>query len=640
MCGIAGIIGPGWNGPGLETLLDEVARRGPDDYGVWREPDVALGHRRLSIIGLAESGRNPMFNEDESLALVFNGEIFNYESLRRELRARGHVFRSQTDTEVILHLYEEEGTSLCRRLEGMYAFALWDRTQQLLFAARDPFGEKPFYYYVAHSGTGIAFASSATALARSGVAPARLDAEPLAHYLLFGACVGTRLPIAGVRALAPGTQLVFRRAHSGVELETHHSIDELAPGLCDPAELTWEDIVGAVRRRMIADVPTGVFLSGGIDSTAVAVAMRESVAGRLMSFSIGYESAHAAFDESSEAEDTARLLSTEHHTERVTAEDFARSIDSIVAATDLPSHDGVNTYFASRLAAGYVKVAMTGIGGDELFGGYSTFRYERAVRSALAAPVTLVSRALAPLLRPLIAMSEDAGMTQWPLLWLEQSALGNDDPFFRWFQVRRLSSPYAVEQLLRTGSAGAQALAESAWSARRPEFARVFGLSDELSRRTQALELGGYLSPVLLRDADAMSMFHALELRVPFLDSAFARRGLAFGISELADGDGSKAPLRRALAGHVPSRVLRRRKQGFGVPLGAWLRHPAVQREIISRFHEPSATATAVFDREELKRLVESFYHGIGSERPFRLVARLWTTYMLLRWLERAALAA
>src|SRR5712692_10315622 len=231
MCGIAGAIGSAWDDSKFDRLVDLLARRGPDDQGLWREPGVALGHRRLSIIDLSPRGRNPIFNEDGSLVLIFNGEIFNYRELRAELLAKGHRFQSDTDGEVLLHLYEDEGAKLCHRLEGMYAFALWDRGAKRLFAARDPFGEKPFYYWLAGNRDSFVFASSVTALVRSGLVPAAVDVRPVARYLLFGACVGSDTPIQGVKALPPGTTLEYSPAGGIPTLHPYRRAQSLA---CEP----------------------------------------------------------------------------------------------------------------------------------------------------------------------------------------------------------------------------------------------------------------------------------------------------------------------------------------------------------------------------------------------------------------------
>ncbi len=639
MCGIAGAIGSAWDSPRFDRLVDLLARRGPDDQGLWREPGIALGHRRLSIIDLSPRGRNPIFNEDGSLVMVFNGEIFNYRELRADLLARGHRFRSETDAEVVLHLYEDEGTELCRRLEGMYAFALWNRRSRELFAGRDPFGEKPFYYSFSGGLDSFVFASSVTALVRSGLVPAAIEPRPIARYLLFGACVGCETPIQGLKALPPGTSLAYSRAGQDVKLTPHRRVQSFARERTkDVPEaapvLAWDHIRRAVQSRMIADVPVGVFLSGGIDSTTVAAAVRELAPGRLMSFSIGYESRYTDFDETEDAADAARWLGTEHHTERVTAEDFANSLDEIAQATDLPSHDGVNTFFASRLAARHVKVTMTGIGGDEMFGGYSTFRYERAATSRPFAVVRMLGSKTAPLWSPLIQRSEERGHTSWPLLLLEQSGSGLADTLYRWFQVHRLCPPHIVRKLLVSTPEVQEETGAKGWAAMRQRLRDLFDVPYELADSLPMLECVGYLSPVLLRDSDAMSMYHSLELRVPFLDTDLVRLALRSQISDLVGREGGKRTLRRAVAGHVPNRSVQKKKRGFGVPMGAWLEHPALRTAVYGLFHEPPRMGLDLFQRSALEELAESFYARPLRSKPYRLNARVWMVYALLRWLD------
>ena len=638
MCGIAGLVGSAWDSPKFDRLLQLLARRGPDDQGLWREPGVALGHRRLSIIDLSPRGRNPMLNEDGSVVLVFNGEIFNYRGLRSELVEKGHRFQSDSDAEVLLHLYEDEGTELCRRLEGMYAFALWDRHRKRLFAARDPFGEKPFYYGCFGGHRSLVFASSATALVSSGLVPAAIEPRPIARYLLFGACVGSQTPIRGLEALPPGTTLEYSPSNGSVTLRPQRRVQSFASDHAatdaDAPELAWQDIRAAVQRRMIADVPVGVFLSGGIDSTTVAAALRELVSGRLMSFSVGYESEHTEFDETADARHAARWLGTEHYAEIVTAEDFARSLDDIAKATDLPSHDGVNTFFASRLAARHVKVTMTGIGGDELFGGYSTFRYEQAATSRRLMPLRLLGSSTAALLRPFIQRTEERGLTSWPLLLLEQSRRGHDDTLYRWFQVRRFTPLHSVRTLLAPTPEVREETGNDEWAPMRDRLKKLFDLPENLARSLPVIESVGYMSPVLLRDSDAMSMYHSLELRVPFLDSDLVRLALSYSLSTLVGSEGGKRPLRQAVQGHIPDRCLQKRKQGFGVPMGAWLWTSAVRQAVCERFREPPRLSRDIFETTALQSLIKSYYGRPKSRTRYRLSARVWMTYTLLRWLE------
>ena len=631
MCGIAGKVGGADRDSGLTSVLDALERRGPDDHGRWKELDVSLGHRRLSIIGLAPSGRNPMFNEDGSLALVFNGEIFNYQELRDDLRDRGHRFSSDTDSEVLLHLYEDHGPKLLSMIEGMYAFAIWNRQRRELFAARDPFGEKPFYYGRPDKG-GLVFASSATALVRSGLLPAGLDAEAVGRYLLFGGSIGSQTLLSHVHALPAGGNLRFRPDDDSLEITVNHGFPSLLDRAQSEPPLEWGDLVAAVRRRMIADVPTGVFLSGGIDSTVITAAARQVTTGDLKSFSIGYESPHLEFDETADALIAARHIGTDHHTDVITADDFARSLDQIVFASDLPSHDGVNTFFASRLASRNVKVTMTGIGGDELFGGYSTFRYERMAGTALVRHAITVGRLLAPVVEPIIAQAERSGRTAWPLLLVDQSARERQDPFYRWFQVRRFLAP-ADASALTQGRATRAAQLAGCWSRAREGLLADMDIPTPLAQSTRALECMGYMSPILLRDADAMSMYHGHELRAPFLDSALVRKVLGIKAEDLLRGGTTKAPLRSLIARHLPDRALEKRKQGFGLPMAAWLCHPRVRSAVQAEIADAGALATGVLDISRVKAIISSYYARSSGHR-YRSAMRVWMLFTLLRWIR------
>lgn len=628
MCGIGGTVGFADGATKVQALSQELARRGPDDCDQWSDHDVALGHRRLSIIGLTPAGRNPMWNETRDVALVFNGEIFNYESLRAGLLERGHRFSSETDSEVVVHLYEELGEELCSRLDGMYAFALWDAKRRILFAARDPFGEKPFYYQ--YHGKQFAFASTVDSLVRAGIAATDVVPEEIANFLLFGASVAPATMLRSVRALAAGHRLRFEADSGALSITSARTASHFAASAPTTAPLLeWRHLVDAVDRRMIADVPVGVFLSGGIDSTSVAAAMRERVTGRLLSFSIGYESQHGAFDETDDALIAAKLIETEHHVDVITADDFVASLDDILLALDLPSHDGVNAYFAARLASRHVKVAMTGVGGDELFGGYSTFRYEWASRQPASALGRFAGRVFAPVARELAARAEHAGATKWPLLLLEQGANNANDTLSRWMQVRRLTPPDEVRAFVHNAG-----LNGSGPSGLRSRIAGLLQVPASLQNSVSLLECVGYMTPVLLRDADAVSMHHGLELRVPFLDRDLVNRALGYRLEQLVGIHGGKDPLRRIVRGHVPARTLEKRKQGFGMPLGWWLRDPRVRSAMNAAVGDATLVAREVLNFHAVEREFRAFHEAVEPP-PVRRVMRVWMLFSLLRWFRR-----
>ena len=628
MCGIGGVIGMANGAERVRALSDELARRGPDDCDHWSDQDVALGHRRLSIIGLTPAGRNPMWNEARDIALVFNGEIFNYQPLRAELIARGHRFSSDTDSEVLVHLYEEVGEDVCARLEGMYAFAIWDVKKRVLFAARDPFGEKPFYYQ--HQGRQFAFASTVSSLVRAGIASTDVVGEEIANFLMLGATVAPGTMLRSVRALPAGHRLRFEADSGRLGIVADRTASHFAADVPSTTpELNWQHLVDAVARRMIADVPVGVFLSGGVDSTSIAAAMRERVSGRLLSFSIGYESRHHAFDETSDALIAAKQLETEHHVDIITVDDFVASLDEILLALDLPSHDGVNSFFASRLASRHVKVAMTGIGGDELFGGYSTFRYEWASRQPTGVLGRFAGRLLTPIARELAARSESSGATTWPLLLLEQGADEANDTLSRWFQVRRLTPANHVRALVRHPG-----LNGSTPDHLRQRVAGLLQVPTSLQHSLPLLDCSGYMTPVLLRDADAVSMHHGLELRVPFLDRDLVNRALGFRLDQLIGSSGGKEPLRRIVRGHVPDRTLEKRKQGFGMPIGSWLRDRRIKAAMSAAVNDATPGARAALDLDAIASEFRAFQESVDTPAT-RRVLRVWMLFALLRWFRR-----
>ena len=532
---------------------------------------------------------------------------------------------------MLVHLYEEMGEDLCSRLDGMYAFAIWDVRRRQLVAGRDPFGEKPFYYH--HQGRRFAFASTVTALIRSGITSADVNADEVAAFLMLGATAAPATMLRSVRALPAGSRLRFDAETGSLTVTADRSVEQLIdPDGARGEPLAWEDLVGAVERRMIADVPVGVFLSGGVDSTSVAAAMRERVTGRLLSFSIGYESEHADFDETNDAHLAARLLGTEHHMDVVTRDDFIANVDDILSALDLPSHDGVNAYYASRLAARHVKVAMTGIGGDELFGGYSTFRYELASRGQVGRLGRGLGRLAAPFGRHLAARSEWRGETKWPFLLLAQGANRADDTLSRWFQVRRLTPIEVVEAIV-------PATTMSDTNAQRAAVASWLRLSNLRPSSVSLLDCVGYMTPVLLRDADAASMHHGLELRVPFLDPGLVKKAFSFPLEQLVGPSGGKDPLRAVISRHVPPRTLEKRKQGFGMPIGSWLRDARLGTSIRELLSDSGSIAQEVLHMPSVAAEFRAFQES-GTVPPYRRVMRIWMLYSLLHWFRRLQSAA
>jgi asparagine synthase (glutamine-hydrolysing) len=574
MCGIAGLFGYAASAPPVDSeelrrMRERMAARGPDGSGEWYSADrrVGLAHRRLAIIDLTEAGAQPMHDPETGNVIVFNGEIYNYRELRRKLEAHGVTFRTQSDTEVLLALYRVHGSDMLPKLRGMFAFALWDARQQSLLLARDPFGIKPLYY--ANDGRTLRFASQVKALLAGGgvdTAP-----EPAGHvgFFLWGHVPDPFTLYRGIRALPAGTALWVARDGERKTLVYFDLARELCEPLPSPApkspaearELLRHALLDSVRHHLVADVPVGVFLSSGKDSATVAALAAEAAPGPLEALTLGFrEYTGTPVDETPLATEVARRYGLRHQVRWVTRDDFEGALEPLLEAMDQPSIDGVNTYFVARTAreAGW-KVALSGLGGDEFFAGYSSFReIPRAMRALRPfAAVPWLGRAVrsgaSPLLRMAGLSPKWAGVLEyggdWAGAYLLRRAL-----YMPWELPERFEPEFVREGLERL---------ETLPTLRRS----IEGLASDRLRVT-ALEAGWYMRSQLLRDTDWASMAHGLEVRVPLVDVGVVRT-----VARLchAGFPPTKRDLGESPCPPLPEAVLARSKTGFSVPVREWL---------------------------------------------------------------------
>jgi asparagine synthase (glutamine-hydrolysing) len=550
MCGIAGIVDCG-AGLGRETLLEIAAamgeaqaHRGPDDAGVWVDEAgiCALAHRRLSIIDLRPEGRQPMTNESGSVAVTFNGEIYNYRGLRSQLEAHGHRFRSRTDSEVLAHLFEDDAGPVSQ-LDGMFAFGVWNQERRKLILARDPFGKKPLYY--SHGNGWFAFASELSALERIPKFERNIDRDGLGFYLLFGYLPAPWTIYRGVKKLPPGSwlEIDFAGGQPGeAQAQTFARFEPRRPqrwerfrSVGPQVERLRELLVASVAKRLVADVPLGAFLSGGIDSSLVVAIMTRELGVRAQTFSIGFEGTHET--EHRFARQVAEHLGTEHH-EEIVRPDALEMIHEIVEMLDEPNGDSscLPTYLLSRLARQRVTVALSGDGGDEVFGGYR--RYGDVLRECRGWPQRLRGR-----LRE--GRWPSAADSYLSLCWFAQM-------------------PDRVAALFgETPPAVRDKIAE--WRRRLDDS------SLPVIHRLRALDAEVYLPGAVLAKVDRMSMQVALEVRCPLLDRDVAE--FAAGLDATACWRGpseSKRVLRLLAARYLPRDWLERPKMGFGIPANTW----------------------------------------------------------------------
>ncbi len=536
MCGIAGIyhgdgkpVGPA----ALGRMGAALAHRGPDGEGTWADGGIGFAHRRLAILDLTDAARQPMGNDDGTIWITYNGEIYNFRELRQELEGRGFRFRSRSDTEVVLRAYEAYGEACLDRLEGMFAFALWDGRAGRLLLARDRFGIKPLYY--ASQGSTVAFASEVKALLAAGAVEPRVELGALKEYFTFQNVFSDRTLFAGVRLLPPGHVL---RAEGGrVEVRRYWElVPEEAPG--DEAALAREvreAFEAGVARHLVSDVPVGSYLSGGMDSGSI-VAVASRYVPRLMTFTGGFDLStasglEASFDERAEAEAIASRCRTEHYEMVMHAGDLAHSLPRLVwHLEDLRVGMSYPNYYIARLASRFVKVVLAGTGGDELFGGYP-WRY---------------------------AVALDGPARDFPGRYYQY-----------WCRL--------VGDGERATCFTPEVMAATAGDEPRGHFEAVLRETEGMPPVTRALafEARTFLHGLLVVE-DKLSMAHGLEVRVPFLDTALADRARRIPWTlKFAQGEGKRI-LRRAMAGLLPAEVVGRPKRGFSPPEGSWYRGESV----------------------------------------------------------------
>lgn len=622
MCGISGMFGR----PDREVvgrMAAAMVHRGPDDDGFYVDQQVALGFRRLSIIDVA-GGHQPLTNEDHSLMLVFNGEIYNHAGLRRTLERRGHRFRTRSDGEVILHLYEEDGATCVNTLNGIFAFALWDRRRCRLLLARDHHGVKPLYW--SDQGESLLFASEVKSILASGRVSRELAPEAVAQYLSYQAVPPPLSILRDVSMLPPGHLLVRDLAGTAVRSYWTPPIDvaEASMSIEEAKSIALDGLRSAVRRQMMSERPLGVFLSGGVDSSALVALASEHVTQPLRTFSVGFVGAdESVLTEWPWARTVAERYRTDHQEVVLTESMFREALPHTFSAMDQPTSDGINSYWVSYAAAQHVTVALSGTGGDELFLGYDRDRRLLDIAS-MAAPLQSLP---AGYVRGVVGLLDRVpGASLWPSVakWQHAArAFARLDEEFVSPRTIGIFDPAERESIL---SADLKRHHGSFWNSATFVRADVPASLADPGGWIARLEQRGYLSYVLLRDIDAMSMAHSLEVRVPFLDPRYteAVARIPTGL-KVRDGVGKWA-LKQALRDLLPDDVLFRTKMGFGLPYNVWMRRslePMV-RDLLS---PARVDRRGVFDPRATQALLDRFYGG--DDGVWR---KVWTLLVLEGW--------
>jgi asparagine synthase (glutamine-hydrolysing) len=660
MCGIAGAIrripeGPDSARPRSERIGAVVERisaaqrhRGPDGCGLWQSTaqEVVFGHRRLAILDLSQAGAQPMVDPESGCAVTFNGEVYNFPAIRRDLEALGETFRSCCDTEVVLKAYKRWGIDAVERFRGIFALALWDPGSRAVHLVRDPMGIKPLYWTVYRDeDVGeevVLFASEVRALLASGAVERHVDPAAVASYLWQGFVVGPDTIVEGVRLL-PAASILTIRAGARGQAEDSHSLRQywrMPSSACRRTTVSElrDELVNAVRMQLVADVPLGVFLSGGIDSSAVAALASEAAPDAVHTFTIGFEVAD--YDETRYAQQVADAVKSRHTRTVLTEQGFREQLPDAFAAIDQPTFDGINTYFVSRAARGAgMTVALAGTGGDEVFGGYPSFvdiprmlgagewlpfgEEGGAFRRALDATVTLGARLANGLSWDLLKRAPP--QTRWgkaaDVARAARDALGLYQVSYALFtrETQAALAAGAVRQAQARQQHGLPADVAAAW--RR----RIDG--SEPRHAVSVLELSSFIGERLLRDTDAASMAVGLEVRVPLLDHVLAETAAGIDPARRFSPPGKKQLLRDVALARLDPALFDRPKSGFVLPIDVWARQ-RLRPQMEALFDDAGLAGRVGLRGETVRTLWRSFVAG----RAGLYWSRIWAIYVLLSW--------
>ena len=617
MCGITGYLGQG-NEEILRKMTDSLKHRGPDDKGFYFNNNIGLGHRRLSIIDLA-TGHQPISNEDETIWLIFNGEIYNFFELRKDLEKKGHKFKTQTDTEVMVHLYEEKGEDFLKELNGMFAIALWDEKNEKLILARDRMGQKPLYYSLINNT--LIFGSEIKSLFEHPLVKKEIDFDSLNKYLIHTYVPTPQTIIKGVNKLEPGHFLVYQnnklRNSSYWEIQFNQLKDQgnyLAQ---------FEDLLEkSVKRRLVSDVPLGVFLSGGIDSSAIVYYAQKNSSQKIKTFSIGFTD--KSFDESNYANQVARFLKTEHYHQNCSPADLLGLIDDIAEINDEPLADAsiIPTYLLSKFTRQKVTVALAGDGGDELLAGYPTFQAMKFAKIYRYLPRTV--RNIFQKTANLLPVSFDN--------------------FSLDFNIKKILSGYdyspEIQNQIWLGDINLQQSQKlfSSTIANQINFNKSFSELDQfiedindqsLENRIIYLYLKQYLSDCILTKTDRASMFASLEVRAPFMDYRLVEFINSLPYDLKLKGLKSKYVLKKLMKGKLPDNIINRSKKGFGIPVAKWITHE-LKDFTFDLLSESSIKKQGIFDYSEIKKLLDEHLSKKVNHR-----IKLWTLLMFQQWYRK-----
>ncbi len=620
MCGIAGVFRFDYTQPVLEEEVADICstmvHRGPDDSGVYVDGSFGMGMRRLAIVDLA-GGAQPLANEDGSIWVVCNGEIYNSPELRHQLEGLGHKFRCRSDAEVIPHLYEQYGTDFVRRLAGMFGLALWDSRRRRLVLARDRVGIKPLFYRLDRFG--VSFGSELKAILRLGV-PRKLDLQTLSDFLSLGYIPTNRTIYQGIEQLPPAHYLVCEAGRAPIK-ERYWSVENFG-GLKlareeDYIEAVVHELKQAIRCHLLSDVPIGVFLSGGLDSSTIVALMSEVAGERIKTFSIGFP--QESFDELGNARLVAKRYATEHY-ELVVKPDAATVMPQMVKFFDEPFADSsaLPVFYVSKLAREHVKVVMSGEGGDEVFAGYETYAAARVAEAYRRLPRWLAAGLIPAIVHRLPVSHERISFEFRAKRFVNGALRPPADSHFAWKELisedakRLLCPPLAGSSLEETVSAFRNAFAGCR--------------AADLITRLQFTDLAVYLHKDILVKVDRMSMANSLETRVPFLDHRVIELAASLPRHMCLRGLTKKYVIRRAMSGRLPREIITGKKKGFAVPVPAWLRNElnGFMRDLLCT---SSLREMGIFEPKQVEKIIDDH-----CEMRWDHSRLLWSLMVFVAW--------
>lgn len=600
-------------------MISNIAYRGPDGIGqICLEPDnIAFGHRRLSILDITDAGKQPMVSASGRYWLTYNGEIYNYLEIRAELESLGIIFRSASDTEVLLNAYEQWGAACLSRLMGMYAFAIWDREKRELFAARDRLGIKPLYY--AETSHGIVFASEIKSILAVRNNSGQVDVNLIDAYMDFGYVPGEDTLHKGIKRLLPGHTLTWRDQHTEVKQYWDLNFDQTArEGISESAEKVTSLLKDSIALHLRSDVPLGVFLSGGLDSSAVVALLSPGAGSGLKTFSVAYNFG-PEYDETPYARQVSKAFSTDHHEVYVTPKQFVDFVPSYIWHMDEPVTEAaaISLYFVSKLARENVVVCLSGEGSDELFAGYDFYKYNLAIEKARGLLGGGIVGNLARIARMTTRFAKVRKYLELASQPLEQRYRGISS-----YERRKKNSLYSES----FGHQAAQGHDQC-----NAFIQQLFTLSKQWTPLNRMLyfDTKTWLVDDLLIKADRMSMANSIELRVPFLDHRLVEYAATLPERYKINGSDTKFILKKSLEGQLPANIIRRRKMGFPTPLETMLR-----RELFDYAHDTLVSEQAMsrgyFDRGAVRKLLLD--HRSGAAKNHR---EIWQLLVLEEWHRR-----